>query len=95
MVDRTRLEAVGPTGANDAADGYRRMGSAEFAGLIDEAVAFASPGVGDDGRFDPLELDDETSEALDARDERPPDDSDLKVLFKGYLAAHTDQFEPL
>ena len=68
------IEVVGPSGTLDAADGYRCLGSAELASLLDHALMLAAPGVHADGQFDMLDLDDETADALKALDKRRPDD---------------------
>ena len=73
---------------------YRFFGAEDHASLIEEARSLAAPGVAADGTFDSLALNDEQAEELDALDARLPDDSDLEAMFRAYLDAHPEAFDP-
>lgn len=75
-------------------DHYRLFGAEDLASLIEEARSLATPGIAADGTFHSLALSDEQGEQLDALDARLPDDSDLEAIFRTYLAAHPEAFNP-
>ena len=81
--------------ATRASDGYRLFGAEELAQLVVAARAIAEPVVDDDGNFDSLNLSEGDQDALEALNDRLPDDSDVEVVFRRYLAEHPDEFDAL
>jgi Domain of unknown function (DUF4375) len=82
-----------------AADGFRVLGSPELADLVARAHEIATRVVDEAGEVDVLDLRREELDEIHALDQRYadllPSDDTLDRIFRAYLAAHPDDFEPL